>query len=104
MRESLPHRRANETFKVEWGEPARPYSILVTVGYYPDGRAAEVFVAGTKTGEGWDLMAREAAILLSLALQHGVPLDTIMHAISRDFDGKPTTMIGALVDQLKEKT
>ena len=40
------------------------------------------------------------AVLLSIALQHGVPLETIKHALTREGNGTPSTIIGAVVDRL----
>jgi ribonucleoside-diphosphate reductase alpha chain len=43
-------------------------------------------------------LARDSAVLLSLALQHGTPLSTIAHALTRNADGSPSGPIGTLVD------
>jgi hypothetical protein len=59
---------------------------------------AEVFLNCAKSGTQAETLARDSAVLLSLALQHGVPIETISHAITRDADGKPSGPIGALVD------
>ena len=45
----------------------------VTIGFYADGTVGEVFIDGGKTGQDMQSIARDAAVLLSLALQHGVP-------------------------------
>jgi hypothetical protein len=42
------------------------------------------------------------AITTSLALQHGVALETIRAALTRDHDGGPATAIGAALDALAE--
>ena len=49
-----------------------------------------------------EAIARDGAVLLSLALQYGVPLETIKHAITRDGQGQPQSIIGAVVDRLSE--
>jgi hypothetical protein len=59
---------------------------------------AEVFLNAGKSGEQSQTLARDSAILLSLALQHGVPLEEIGHALTRNADGSPSGPIGALVD------
>lgn len=94
-RTPLPNRRAHETLRFEhWG-------LAYVVGL---GRAnnrspiSEVFLNCAKSGTQAETLARDSAVLLSLALQHGVPLATIGHAITRDADGKPSGPIGALVD------
>jgi hypothetical protein len=70
IRRTLPQRRAAETFDMRfWNHP-----FTVTVGFYADGTLGEVFIDGGKTGQDIQSAARDAAVLLSLALQHGVPL------------------------------
>jgi ribonucleoside-diphosphate reductase alpha chain len=48
--------------------------------------------------------ARDQAIILLLALQHGTPLKTICHAVTRNEDGSAATVIGAAVDHLSKGT
>jgi hypothetical protein len=98
-RTTLPQRRYAETFELRHGDQRMPFS--VTVGYYvPGGAIGEVFIHGSKSGTAFEAVARDGAILLSLALQHGVPLETIKHAITREHDGSPSTIVGAVVDRL----
>jgi hypothetical protein len=96
----LPNRRRGETFDVKHGGQASIFQ--VTVGYYPNGSVGEVFIAGSKSGTAFEAVARDGAVLLSLALQHGVPLETIRHAITREANGEPSTIIGAVVDKLSK--
>ena len=70
IRRTLPQRRAAETFDLRfWNQP-----FTVTVGFYPDGTPGEVFVGVGKTGTDIASVARDAAVVISLALQHGVPV------------------------------
>ena len=62
----------------------------------------EVFISGSKAGSTTEAVARDGAVLLSIALQHGVPLETIKHALTREGNGTPSTIIGAVVDRLTE--
>ena len=79
MRRVLPQRRAAETFHLRfWNQ-----SFTVTVGFYADGAPGEVFIDGGKTGQDIQSTARDAAVVLSLALQHGTPIETIRHAVTR---------------------
>lgn len=73
----------------------------VSIGYYDNGVPAEVFVRGAKAGSDFESTARDAAILLSLALQHGVSLNTMAGALTRNSDGTASTLVGAVVDQLR---
>jgi hypothetical protein len=96
MRSVLPPRRPAETFTVRfWNQ-----DFNVTVGHYPDGDVAEVFVDGGKTGQDLQAIARDTAVTLSLALQHGVPVPTIRRAITRGAHGEAASILGAIVDRL----
>ena len=98
-RERLPARRASVTFEVEHAG----YLYSVTAGVYGDGRIGEVFVTPrlkVKSGSLVEAIARDGAIVLSLALQHGCPLETVRAALTRDERGAPAGPIGALCDAL----
>lgn len=97
-RKLLPNRRATETFEIRHGRQNTAFT--VSVGRYVDKSIGEVFVSGAKTGSDFEAIARDGAILLSLALQHGAALTTIKHAITREGNGEPSTVIGAVVDRL----
>lgn len=102
MRATLPPRRRAETVEIRHGGHNAPF--VVTVGFYDDGRPGEVFIDGAKSGSDMAATTRDGAILLSLALQHGVPLETIRHAVSRNPDGKASSIVGVVVDKLTEQT
>jgi hypothetical protein len=72
----------------------------VSIGYFPDGTPAEVFVSNHKSGNASDVAARDAGILVSLCLQHGVPIATVQHALSRNSDGTAAGVIGAVLDMI----
>lgn len=94
----LPQRRNNET-SVIWFNNTR---YTVTVGYYSDfATPGEVFINGAKTGTDMDFITRDGSIVLSLALQHGVPVETLRHAIARNSDGTPASIIGEVVDRME---
>jgi hypothetical protein len=96
MRHGLPQRRPCDTLDLRVGSQL----YQVTVGFYANGGVGEVFVAGAKCGSDLDAVMRDAAILLSLALQYGVPVETIAHAITRESNGSASSIIGAVVDRL----
>ena len=101
-RRILPQRRRAETFEVAFGGLDRAHT--VTVGYYDDDAIGEVFIDGGKSGEMVESIARDGAVLLSLALQYGANLSNIESAITRDGQGAPASIIGAVVDRLSEET
>jgi hypothetical protein len=97
-RNTLPQRRLAETFDLQHGGKRAVFQ--VTLGRYDDGRVGEVFISGAKAGTELDAVARDGAVLLSLALQYGVPLEVVRRAITREADGAPSTVLGAVIDQL----
>ena len=97
-RERLPNRRLSETFDFE-------YAGLVyaaTASWFPDGRLAEGFLNNYKAGSQADTSARDAAITLSLALQHGADIETIRKALCRDSRGRASGPLGAALDRLAD--
>jgi hypothetical protein len=70
----------------------------MTVGLYPDGRIGEIFLNAEHANSLLDVLAHDAAILASLALQFGCPLDVITHALKRDGQGTAASPIGAALD------
>jgi hypothetical protein len=96
MRRILPQRRRAETFTVvHWNQP-----FVVTVGFFDDGTPGEVFVDSRKTGGDVEAIARDAAVAISLALQHGAAVETLQHAITRNSNGSSASILGAVVDCL----
>ena len=98
MREMLPQRRESETFEMRWG--GQNTLFFITLSRYEDGRIGEVFISGAKTGSDTESVTRDGAVLISLALQHGVSLETIKHAITRNLNGDPSSIVGAVVDRI----
>jgi len=99
-RRPLPMRRRCETFELPFGGLTKGH--VVTVGFYPDGLPGELFINGGKSGEQVEAIARDGAILISMCLQFGVPLETIRNAITRTGGGEPLSIVGAVVDRLME--
>src|ERR1700740_2417366 len=97
-RRNLPQRRACETFDLDFGGLSRAHT--VTIGFYEDGSIGEVFINGGKSGEVVEGIARDSAVLLSLALQYGVDLASMKSAITRDAQGDAQSIIGVVVDRL----
>lgn len=96
MREILAMRRESESFDLHFQGLNDPFS--VTVGRFPDGRVAEVFINARKRDQLFDHLARDAAILISIALQHGAPIDALRKALSRDAHGSAQGIAGAALD------
>jgi hypothetical protein len=74
-------------------------SYIVGLGRSPGSvDISEVFINCGKSGEQVQTLARDSAVLLSLALQHGAPVGELRNAITRDADGQPSGPIGRLLD------
>ena len=97
-RERLPNRRAAETFEIEAGG----LHYVVTIGRFTDGRLAEVFLSNGRAGSHADVCARDSAVVCSIALQHGVPADTIARALMRDARGRPESPLGVALSHVIE--
>jgi hypothetical protein len=100
-RKTLPQRRYAETLELRHGKRHMPF--VVTVGYYNDGVIGEIFVNGAKSGSEDEANARDAFVAISISLQHGVPLEAFAHAMLRNADGSPSTIVGAVVDRLVKR-
>jgi hypothetical protein len=93
-RERLPNRRAAETFTVD----CRGLVFTCSVGRFADDRLAEIFLRGDKASSAVDAAAKDSAVGCSLGLQHGVPLETIRHALLRDARGVAASPLGSALD------
>ena len=96
QRENLPNRRLNATQEFE----RDGIRITMTVGGKSDGSIGETSNAD-RANAMIDVLMSDAAIIASLALQHGVPLQQIaQHAIKRDVFGIASSPIGAAIDRV----
>jgi hypothetical protein len=98
-RKSLPNRRAHALYNFE----CEGQHYIGGVGWFDDGRIAEVFLNGRKVGTASEANAQDAAIIASLALQHGCPAEVLRHALNRDrYSGGPlVTLLGLVADEEK---
>jgi hypothetical protein len=95
-RNRLPNRRGAETFAIECGG----LRYTATVGRFNDGRVAEIFLTNHKAGSTAGIMASDAAVLCSIALQHGVSLDVLRAALMRDARGVASGPLGVALDRI----
>lgn len=93
-RQQLPNRRASQTFELE----AMGLKFTATFSRFPDGEASEVFITNHRAGSAAGIMASDAAIAASLALQFGCPVEVLRRALSRDSHGRPSSPLGAALD------
>jgi ribonucleoside-diphosphate reductase alpha chain len=76
-RQKLPETRQSLTHKYTIGETEG----YITVGLYDDGRPGEVFIKQSKAGSSIQGFTDTVAILLSMCLQHGVPLTDLIRKL-----------------------
>ena len=98
-RKRLADRRACENFNLE----CLGQHYTATVSLFPDGHLAEIFLAAWKAGSDADANARDSAVVCSIALQYGVPLDVLRPALARDVQGKATSPLGVALDMLAKR-
>jgi len=97
-RTKLPNRRPTETFDFWYGSNRYHVSYL---GY--DGHLYEVFARGAKVGSETDSALASVTAMLSIALQHGVPLEEIDHTTSKLDDGSPADLFGAVIHECSKR-
>jgi ribonucleoside-diphosphate reductase alpha chain len=73
-REPLPRRRSGVTHTVDIGGAA----VSITANRFADGRPAEVFAKWGKEGSTTNGLMEALSIVLSLALQYGVPAELVV--------------------------
>lgn len=97
-RAELPNRRRGEDF--DYMHDGQRFH--ASVRYVSDTSLlpVEVFVNSSKVDSFADFTMRDAAIIMSVALQYGVPLAALGHALGRNQDGSASSPIGALLDIL----
>lgn len=97
-REPLPNERPGLTFDLI----SHGMLFTATIGFYPDGRPAELFLNAHKQSTDIDHDARDLAILVSIALQHGARLPGLAKAMTRGADGRPQGLAGHALDAMLE--
>ncbi len=93
-RNPLANRRAHTAFELRL--PEGP-SVTVGLGYYDDGRVGEVFMTSRKIGTAFDAECADAAVLVSIALQHGISASSLYHSMNRTPQGEPVSVIGRVL-------
>ena len=73
-RRPLPDMKSGTNFKARVGG----HSVRLITGEYEDGKLGEIFLLTSKEGAAWRAMLNQFAIAVSIALQHGVPLEAFI--------------------------
>ena len=93
-RQRLGNRRNSETIAFIW----LGMNYTATFSRFPNGDLAEIFLTNHKVGTHADTAARDSAVIASLALQHGTPLETLRKALLRDSQGVAGGPVGCALD------
>ena len=110
-RRRLPDRRPSVTQTLEVGGQ----TVMATIGFDAEGHPRELFLVAGKEGSLLNAMLADVAIVVSVGLQHGVPVEALAKSVGRlpagpvapsDLDrlqpGKqPASPIGAALDLLQ---
>ena len=64
---------------------------------------AEIFLGNGRAGSDIDAAAKDSAVVCSIALQFGVPVEVIRKALLRDSQGRPSGPLGAALDLLAKE-
>jgi ribonucleoside-diphosphate reductase alpha chain len=98
MRRRLPDRRRSVVFSFE----CNGLHYTASASWFDDGALGEVFVGNHRADSHADSCAKDAAILASIALQYGAPIDVLRKGLLRDGEGRPTTPIGCAFDLIAD--
>ena len=82
-RERPANRRVSESLSFEHNG----HKFVATISRFTDGRLGEIFISNGHIGSDTDAAARDGAVVASIALQHGIPVQKIQHALLRDSRG-----------------
>jgi hypothetical protein len=99
LRTHLPNRRASMTFAFECG----PHRYIATVSCFPNRELAEIFLSNGRAGSDVDAAAKDSAVVCSIALQFGVPVDVIRKALLRDTNGVASSPLGTALDLIAKE-
>jgi hypothetical protein len=69
------------------------------LGFFETGELGEIFInVPGRSGTAIEVVARDAAILASIAFQHGASSEVIRRALTRNGNGSASGPLGALLD------
>ncbi len=78
-RRRLPNRRPGETHALSVGN----HTFTATFGFDQDGQPREVFLDGAKDGTEMATILDDVAVLVSVALQHGIRATALAKSVAR---------------------
>jgi ribonucleoside-diphosphate reductase alpha chain len=96
-RRRLPNRLSQES--IDFEHEGRRYT--AGISRFEDGRLAEIFMnVSGRAGGMVKVLARDTAAAVSLCLQFGCDVETLRRALMRDSQGRASSPVGVLLDQV----
>jgi hypothetical protein len=92
----LANRRGSLTFDFKF----LGLRFTTSASRFDGGELGELFSSSNKAISSASILASDRAIAISLALQHGCPLETLRRALCRDARGNAASPLGAALDRL----
>jgi hypothetical protein len=89
-RSVLPNRRNSEAVGFEH----HGLAYRACVSRFEDGSIAEMFLDTGKTGTSANIIAKECAVMFSIARQYGAPEGVLFNALPKLHDGSPAGPMG----------
>jgi ribonucleoside-diphosphate reductase alpha chain len=93
-RKRLPNKRASESISFE----CNGLHYTATISFFLTSELGEIFISNAKAGSHSDAAAKDCAVIASIALQFGVPLDTIRKALLGGSHGRASSPLGCALD------
>ncbi len=104
-RTALPDRRPSLTLEAEF----KGHPIAITIGFDLTGAPREVFADNHKSGSDMQASLADACVIISIALQHGIPAEALGRSLGRvpvflgeDGATGPASPLGVIVAALGE--
>lgn len=95
MRKSLPNRRESFTIKLVTDGVTGHITVSPPREVGP---AQEVFIAGAQAGSQIDHILHDVAVIISIALQHGIEPTELAKSVTRTNQNNAHSIVGAVVD------
>ena len=93
-RRTLPNKHKSESFCFE----CNGLHYVATVSFFADGGLAEIFLSNSNAGSHSDSAARDSAVVASIALQFGIPLNVIRRRLLHDARDAASSPLGVALD------
>ncbi|WP_316214326.1 hypothetical protein [Bradyrhizobium sp. SZCCHNR2032] len=100
-------RRAHETIAVQHEEQRFKIGLgreLICAEAARLGPVVEVFINAQKVNSPLDVLASDGAILMSLLIQYGHPIEEIARSMKRNPDGTPASILGLAAAEILRAT